>query len=151
MAVEGATVARLDPIQLPLVNKFYKRCGDSAKAGRGDLVFVVRQGQAIVAAVRLQERAPASYFLRSMCVAPELRRQGVGRLLLSGMTDFLDSVHCYCYPFSHLENFYGLAGFRLAEGEGQPDYIREPLQRYRQQGRKLLLMVRPPLDCETLP
>lgn len=135
-------VSCLDPIQLPLVNKFYKSCGDSAKAGRGDIVYVVRRAQTIVAAVRSQQRAPGSYFLRSMCVAPQLRRQGLGHLLLSGMRDFLDTIHCYCYPFDHLDGFYGLAGFCVVDPDTQPDYISEPLLRYRRQGRKLLLMVR---------
>jgi len=149
VATQEDSVSKLESIQLPLVNKFYKRCGDSAKAGRGDIVYVVRRAGAIVAAVRLQERSSGSYFLRSMCVAPELRRQGVGGFLLAGMREFLDTIHCYCYPFSHLDGFYSAAGFQVVEPDGLPDYICAPLMRYRQQGRKLLLMVRDPKASKT--
>jgi len=143
-------VVELTDIQLPLVNRFYKDSGDSAKAGRGDRVFVVRRYPVlngavskIVAAVRLQEKSDGWWFLRSMCVAPELRGQGIGRVLLEGLTDFLSEYSCFCYPFDHLEDFYCLAGFELvdvADISQQPDFMAEPFERYRRQGRKIILM-----------
>jgi len=145
-------IVELPDIQLPLVNRFYKDSGDSAKAGRGDRVFVVRgysepnsTVSKIVAAVRLQEKAGGWWFLRSMCVAPELRGQGVGRALLAGLKDFLSDNSCFCYPFKHLQHFYELAGFELIASEEvvrQPHFMTEPFERYRRQGRKIILMRR---------
>jgi len=139
-------------IQRPLVNRFYKDSGDSAKVGRGDRVFVVRRCQTsnpavstIVAAVRLQENSGGWWFLRSMCVAPELRGQGVGQRLLEGLGGFLSKHSCFCYPFDHLQRFYALAGFELIEAAAiaqQPDFMTEPFARYRRQGRKIILMQR---------
>lgn len=145
-------VVELTEIQLPLVNRFYKDSGDSAKAGRGDRVFVVRHYQTpnstvskIVAAVRLQEKSGGWWFLRSMCVAPELRAQGVGSVLLEGLQDFFSKHSCFCYPFDHLERFYALAGFELTAAEAisqEPEFMTEPFQRYRRQGRTIILMQR---------
>ncbi|GAA5315268.1 MAG: hypothetical protein AseanaTS_04730 [Candidatus Pelagadaptatus aseana] len=137
-------VEQLDSQLLPLVNKFYKSCRYSAKAGREDVVFVVRSDQQMIAAVRLQYRQDGVYFLRSMCVAPEYRRQGVGTVLLNGMLPFLTQVLCYCYPFDHLESFYAQSGFTTIAPEAAEPYMLEAYHRYLKQGRKLLLMVRHP-------
>lgn len=142
-------VEPLDDIQLPLVNRFYKSARFSAKAGRGEAVFVVRDSSTatIVAAVRLQpERNNDWWFLRSMCVAPDLRGQGIGQLLLDGLQDFLQDKACFCYPFVHLESFYRQGGFELIDIDdaevqhSTPQFMQEPLERYRRQGRKIILM-----------
>jgi N-acetylglutamate synthase-like GNAT family acetyltransferase len=137
---------QLDDIQLPLVNKFYKSCRYSAKAGRGDHVFVVRSvshgSQTIVAAVRLQLKASGFFFLRSMCVDPNYRRQGVGHYLLQQLTPFLLGKKCYCYPFTHLQSFYALVGFELIDQKNSPAFMTDPLQRYVQQGRDIVLMLK---------
>ncbi len=139
-------VEAIENIQLPLVNRFYKDCRYSAKAGRGEFVYVVRERGVIVAAVRLQSK-PDWLFLRSMCVAPEFRGQGIGSLLLDGLGALLSQHHCFCYPFEHLHDFYAEGGFSLVsecQGAEQeiPQFMTEPLERYRKQGRKLILMRR---------
>lgn len=149
------SVECLDQLHLPLVNKFYKACRYSAKAGRNDVVFVVRlleepTQQPIIAAVRLQLQqlnnalvgASPSYFLRSMCVAPTYRKKGVGLFLLQELRPFLQDCSCYCYPFSHLESFYGSIGFALKDPSLAPSYMTEAFLRYRRQGRDIILMSR---------
>lgn len=141
-------VELLQPIQLPLVNKFYRHCHYSAKAGRGEQVFVVRgpdsEGREdIVAAVRLQQRAKGWYFLRSMCVQPELRgggEKGLGSLLLQGLSGFLQQHPTYCFPFDHLQHFYARAGFVSANADAMPEFALAQLMRYQRQGRKIILM-----------
>lgn len=142
--MENWNVEQLDSQLFPLVNKFYKHCRYSAKAGRDDIVFVVKNASGISTAVRLQLRQPGVYFLRSMCVAPEYRRQGLGSILLQGMESFLNPITCYCYPFDHLQSFYGRAGFSVVAPEHAEPYMLEAYQRYIAQGRKLLLMIRHP-------
>ena len=149
------SVERLDQLHLPLVNKFYKACRYSAKAGRTDVVFVVRlqaesAHQPIIAALRLQLQqsnialvgASPSYFLRSMCVAPEYRRQGVGLFLLQELRPFLQDHSCYCYPFAHLQSFYSSIGFALRDPSTAPAHMVEAFMRYRRQGRDIVLMSR---------
>lgn len=149
-------VSRLPEIQLPLVNRFYKASRYSAKAGRGEAVFVARHLVAsvsgasvepsageIVAAVRLQLKSDGWWFLRSMCVKPELQGQGIGRQLLLGLNEFLSTRDCFCYPFDHLEGFYGVLDFEPVKDSNMalmPSFMREPYQRYTQQGRKIILM-----------
>lgn len=152
-AAPSVQISQIEDIQLPLVNRFYKDCRYSAKAGRGEVVFVARvsEGQSlpankIIAAVRFQKKADDWWFLRSMCVAPECRGQGVGQQLLAGLKTFLAERPCFCYPFNHLEAFYGLLGFELTETEQihlQPSFMSEPFERYTRQGRKIILMQRP--------
>lgn len=129
-------------VQFPLVNKFYKACRYSGKATRGDSIFALKGAQGIVAAVRLEPRSNGWYFLRSMCVAPELRRQGLGSQLLRGLDDFLQQHPCYCYPFDHLQGLYQQAGFRLQDPHTAPAEMQEAFRRYTAQGRKIILMVR---------
>jgi len=147
--LRGCTVELIEDIQLPLVNRFYKQCRYNAKAGRGERVYVVRKTGVIVAAVRLQHKSDW-FFLRAMCVDPALRNAGVGHFLLQGLEPLLSEHPCFCYPFDHLQRFYETCGFTrideatLEKSEGH-DAILEPLQRYRRQGRKLLLMWRKPI------
>lgn len=129
-------------IQFPLVNKFYKACRYSGKAVRGEAVFALKGLQGMVAAVRLEPKNEGWYCLRSMCVAPELRGQGLGTQLLYGLEDFLRQNPCYCYPFDHLQGFYEQSGFRLQDPHTAPVHMLESFQRYTRQGRKIILMVR---------
>ncbi len=135
-------VEQVEALSLPLVNRFYKGCRYSAKAGRGETVFVIKVDGTIAGAVRLTPKANNYFFLRSMCIDPEWRRQGLGKQLLMGITPFLKGINCYCYPFSHLLAFYGEAGFVHIEEEGTPAWIQQPYQRYCQQGRDIKIMIR---------
>lgn len=129
-------------VQFPLVNKFYKACRYSGKAVRGETVFALKGAQGLVAAVRLEPKSGGWYFLRSMCVSPELRGQGLGSQLLHGLAEFLNQHPCYCYPFDHLQSFYAQAGFQLQEPQLAPAEMQEAFQRYTLQGRKIILMAR---------
>ncbi len=139
------SLQQVPALQLPLVNKFYKHCRTSARAGRDETVYVLKCGSDIVAAVRLQPRE-GWYFLRSMYVDPACRGQGVGSTMLQGLQPFLQAHASYCYPFVELQAFYAQGGFfSLAEADA-PAFMVDALQRYRAQGRAICLMVnRPPL------
>jgi N-acetylglutamate synthase-like GNAT family acetyltransferase len=134
--------AVIDALRLPLVNRFYQHCRYSAKAVRNEHVCVVRRQQQIVAAVRLTPQADGSLFLRSMCVDPALRGQGIGRYLLAQLQPLLDTAFCYCFPFSHLPDFYASAGFIVAADTDVAPAVAEACQRYRRQGRAIVIMVR---------
>jgi len=156
----SVAIEKLADISLPLLNRFYKECRYSAKAGRGERVYVLKR-PSIVAAVRVVAKplSPAQqqqildlglgtgqegeiYFLRSMCVAPALRGQGLGRQLLQGLEAELAGQLVYCYPFQHLLNFYAEIGFSAQQEEQMPDFVVQAYRRYRQQGRDIALMWR---------
>lgn len=136
----------LEPVQLPLVNRFYKSIRYSASAGRGERVMVVRDGAVIVGAVRMQPKELAgmgpAWFLRSMAVSPEYRRKGVGTLMLGQLLLAFPRDTVWCYPFSHLQGFYRLGGFKSLLAEDAPPEIRQPYERYCRQGRDILIMAR---------
>lgn len=138
------TVDQVEPLMLPLVNRFYKACRYSAKAGRGEKVYVLKLEQRIVAALRLVPKPDGYYFLRSMCVDPDLRGQGLGTRLLQGITQELAERPCYCYPFKHLARFYGQVGFRRVEASSVADFIRDGFTRLNDSGRGVVLMVSDP-------
>ncbi len=131
---------QLAELQIPLVNKFYKQARYSSKAGRGEVIFVLKHSSAIVAAVRLEPKQNLGYFLRAMCVAPEMRGRGIGSELLIQMQPFLNAHAVYCFPFDHLTPFYAQAGFALQDLHRLPRAIADPFTRYRQQGRKICIM-----------
>ena len=135
-------IERLQPLQLPLVNRFYRDCRYSARAGRGEAVYVARAEGRIIAAVRLVPKPDNHCFLRSFCVAPSWRRQAVGRRLLQALVPVLEGRRCYCFPFTHLQEFYRSAGFIAVAAQTQPDFIADPYHRYCRQGRDILLMLR---------
>ena len=131
---------QLTELQIPLVNKYYKQSRYSSKAGRGEVIFVLKDQSGIVAAVRLEPKNNGWFFLRAMCVAPELRGQGIGTQLLNHMQDFLSHHSVYCFPFDHLQVFYEKAGFILHGIDEAPSFIRDPFCRYQLQGRKICMM-----------
>jgi len=131
---------RLLEVQIPLVNKFYKHCRYSSKAGRGEVIFVLKGDAGIVAAVRLEPKNDGWYFLRAMCVDPSLRGQGVGSQLLKSMEAFLSSSRVYCFPFDHLVDFYSQASFVVCSPDIAPSFIKDACLRYQQQGRKICIM-----------
>lgn len=193
------TIECLDNLKIPLVNRFYKQCRYSAKAGRGESVFVARlQNPAstasqtveasrheehagktvgktaienkIVAAVRLVpkkytlpgEQSAISHrlegdislqvdeclFLRSFCVLPEQRGQGIGQFLLKGLVPALNSGFTYCFPFTWLERFYSRAGFQRVDPDSVATDITQAYQRYQTNGRDIILMTRQPQPVE---
>ena len=135
------TIEQLAEIQYPLANKFYKHSRYSAKAVRGDDVYVLRGESGIQAAVILQKKSDGWVFLRSMCVDPQWRRQGLGGQLLLGLADTLAQQKVYCYPFEHLQKFYSAAGFSLMDVDSAPDFIVHAFERYSAQGRRICLMI----------
>jgi len=134
----------LEPIQLPLVNRFYKDCRYSAKANRSDEVYVLRHDGKIVAALRLSLKLEQHLFLRSMCVHPEYQRKGLGAALLKALGPVLAQQPVYCFPFTHLEGFYGNAGFERKSPESVASFIRDPWASYCRQGRDIIIMTRSP-------
>lgn len=149
ISINDCKVERIEGASLQLVNKFYKSCRYSAKAGRGDRVFCVKSKTTIVAALKLvpQEIQFADttqhwLFLRSMCVDPSLRSCGIGSLLLKNIADEITATASYCFPFTHLEGFYASIGFVLRDPSDLtiPSQIRQSYARLVSQGRKVHLM-----------
>lgn len=125
----------VDELRLPLVNRFYASCNYSVKCGRYDRVFsLTRQGE-IIAAARLMPHHQGHFLLRNLCVASDMRNQGVATHLLTKILAELiprteceatnSAANCYCYALPHLQNFYRALGFRPLTIEQVPQDIAE--------------------------
>ena len=143
LVFEQLTVKQAEPYSLPLVKKFYKTNNMRAQAPKDEAIFVVTHGTRLVAALRLNASPNSSgedYLLRSMCVSAEMQRQGIGSYLLNQIQNKLNKMSCYCFPYTYLTDFYQSAGFVLFADDVAPDAIRERFQRYRNNGKDIVLM-----------
>ncbi len=136
---EPIRLRQLSPAQLPLAKRFYKQANYRCSYDRKSHIFALDQAQTMLACVQF-DRNDQYRFLRAMVVHPLYRQQGLGRLLLAELKPYLKQQPCYCLPFNHLRNFYERAGFVVLEDESLPPIIKEKLQNYRRQRKKLLAM-----------
>ena len=116
--------------RLPLVNKFYSDCNYLVNCGRLDRVYSLQCHRKIIAAARLVPQVSGDFLLRNLCVAPDVRNQGIARYLVQEMLGLLRldttssdvSLACYCFALPHLQNFYLSMGFKnLTIDEVPPD------------------------------
>lgn len=110
-----------------------------AQAPKGDLIYTATLNTKLVAALRLHP-VNNCYLLRSMCVGAELRHQGIGSKLLSYLQNQLNSIECYCFPYSHLQKFYLQGGFVLVSTDNAPQAITDKFNRYLSNGKDICLM-----------
>lgn len=137
------TVTTAEPPILPLVKRFFQSQGMRAQAAKVDLVIIARSQQKtqapIIAALRLCP-VKHSWILRSMSVAKNHQRQGIGQRMLRQIKAELAEKKCYCFAYPHLQTFYQQAGFQLCDERSASDAIRQLYLQYRQSGKDIVLM-----------
>lgn len=109
------------------------------QAAKSDLVFIARQNNEVIAALRLCDNDNI-WLLRSMCVAEACRGQGVGSFMLLHLNKVFSEKTVYCFPYVHLQDFYQRAGFIDIPLEAAPEMIRQQFNRYADKGKKIVLM-----------
>ncbi|MGY0217463.1 GNAT family N-acetyltransferase [Endozoicomonadaceae bacterium StTr2] len=124
--------------QLGLVNRFYTANGHKGKCHREDQVFIARDKQQIIAAVRFTQKGKV-WLLRGLWVALTRRRQGIGQALLQYCMPRFDTP-VWCYPYDHLIMFYHNAGFLEQTDKQAPEVIAAPWRNYHQSGKTYALM-----------
>jgi predicted N-acetyltransferase YhbS len=85
----------------------------------GQDVFVAREGGVLVGALRLCSEA-GTLVLRTVVVAERRRGRGIGRALLARVSEAIGRRECWCFPWTHLEDFYGAIGFRQVAPQEVP-------------------------------
>lgn len=122
------------------VNQFYRRQKHKGSASGDELVFVVKNQNEIVAAVRLVPNT-GFYWLRSLYVDKTLQGQGLGTQLLTFVHQHIEPS-IYCFPYSHLEHFYTHAGYTLIAPQELPNDLQQLFTRYKGKGENILAMAR---------
>lgn len=115
-----------------LVDPFYFRNGSKGIARPDDLFFMAYQSDQLVGCVRycFEENTP---MLRTMMIDPGFRCLSIGRTLLIQFEKHLiqhNLRNTFCLPYPHLENFYGIIGFKKVSENQAPVFLRERMQQY---------------------
>ena len=127
----------------PDVSRQFRQWGQKVKCGKKDRVYVLRDTQQLLAAARVLEPAEGQFLLRSLTVAPELRRQGLARELMQHILHEPRQWRepaLYCYALGYLREFYLGLNFCEYRTEQVPMAIAEPYRRYRERGKTFVLM-----------
>ena len=115
-------VARVAPTGRADVESFYRReLGREVLLEAEQEVFAARDGS-IVGALRLCPEAQ-TLVLRTVVVAEGRRGHGIGRAMLAVASDAIGRRECWCFPWEHLEGFYGAIGFRRVDRERVPPML----------------------------
>jgi N-acetylglutamate synthase-like GNAT family acetyltransferase len=143
--IKKCTFDVISELRLPLVNQFYSGCNYRVKCGRFERVYSLAFDSKIIAAARLIPQRSGHFLLRNLCVAPELRHQGLASHLLRCLLPMLEG-DCYCYALPHLQAFYLALGFQHFTPEQVPQDIADMYLRHRERKRGWILMghVNPP-------
>lgn len=143
IAIGRAAAADLDQ-----TNAFYDSVGYADRARPNNRLWLAREGDAVVAAVRICPQPEGYVLMRGLYVLQSRQRQGVGsQLARAALADVAGRV-CYCIPFAHLEAFYRRLKFARIRPEHGPQKLADRLRRYLDDGLDVILMRRSPVyDC----
>lgn len=129
------------PEDRPRVEALYESMGYRGRVHDSDRVLVADDGGDVVGVVRLCEEH-GELVLRGMYIRPHYQRGGLGSEMLQRLTPRIGSRRCCCVPFTHLMGFYGKVGFRAADLEKAPGFLRDRIASYRRAGMEVTLMMR---------
>lgn len=126
-----------------LVVTFLRNEGYKEAIQEADQVFAAWNECEVIGAVRLAVENGVTV-LRGMRVRHDLRRNGIGTLLLHKLAESLGSQTCYCIPYGWLLEFYARIGFEKIGPDQTPDFLRDRLTNYRDRGLNVEVMARIP-------
>ncbi|AWB66818.1 N-acetyltransferase [Saccharobesus litoralis] len=132
----------LEPVKLPLVNKFYRANNGRGSAIKSDLIWVARKHNDIVGTLRFSAQQDA-WLLTGVLVSELYQGQGIGTHLLGSALNKLDQFGAkpvYTFPYQHLVPWYQKLGFCCVEVENLPSLLLAKLTAYRRQGRNISAM-----------
>ncbi len=136
-------LSRLNKTQVKLVNRFYRQCHARGKANKGDEVYVFKNNDTIIAALRLTLFGD-EYLLRNLAVLEDERGKGIGSELVRQVVAQSEKT-LITFPFRYLTVFYQNLGFAFLNGNEVIPEISERFIAYRDKGRDIQLMGYPKL------
>ncbi|MCX6819667.1 MAG: GNAT family N-acetyltransferase [Candidatus Adlerbacteria bacterium] len=111
------------------VELFYNTVGEDDVLDLSEIVFVAKENDRIVGAVRLVPEHEV-LVMRTLNVAVEHQQRGIGTLLVRALITDLEGRLCYCLPYPHLKKFYEQLGFREVDSEALPTFLFERYSEY---------------------
>jgi GNAT superfamily N-acetyltransferase len=142
-------VQMLETVQLPLVNKFYKVNRARGKAKGNERVWVVKDKGEIVGAARVADISGHD-FLTGVQVAASHQRRGVAAALVGQIVN-TQQKPCFTFPYGHLVGLYQKLGFVEVDVSEWPKPIEMRFERYKGQGRDIVVMRAPVAARALLP
>ncbi|MBR7889381.1 GNAT family N-acetyltransferase [Marinomonas sp. A79] len=139
MPISYPNAERVPSLWFPLVKKFYQAHYPSGKPNKADPIWVIKHKGAILCAVRLKQLGD-DQLLTAMVTEPSQRNQGLGGHLLGCIKKALSERPCYCFAFTHLEDFYTKHHFVALTAAQLPPVLRSRFLAYTAQGRALTPM-----------
>ena len=130
---------RVPSLWFLLVKKFYQTHYPSGKPNKADPIWVIKEQNKILSAVRLKQLNDCQ-LLMAMVTDPSHRGRGLGTHLLTHLSDALSERPCYCFAFLPLEGFYQANGFITIDPEQLPNELLGRFNAYTAQGRLLVPM-----------
>lgn len=128
------------------VAQFYELVGYGGGVSANDVTIIAKSNSCLIGAVRLC-REEDFKVLRGMHIHPDYQRQGIGQMLLSHCSSYLDDSHAYCLPYAHLVAFYEQIKFAVAETSELPLLLSQRLSAYVSAGQSVLAMKRCPAQA----
>lgn len=129
------------PIELEKVLRFYDRNHYPGGALPSDIILCAEENDEIIGVVRYSVEY-GFHMLRGMQVDERFHRQGIGRKLLVQFDKLVGDKICYCIPFRHLIDFYGMIGFKEITLNESPPHLIERLKKYRDDKLDMIVMKR---------
>jgi GNAT superfamily N-acetyltransferase len=111
------------------VRKHYELCGYRGGANDNDVVIIAIENKDIIGAVRICHQN-GEKVLRGMYIRSPFRNKGIGKAILQFLHEKMDLHNCYCLPYSHLRDFYGMIGFEEIKTANAPVFLSERLANY---------------------
>lgn len=137
MDINSLQFLRLDKLQIPLVNLFYRDVYKKGMANKSEQVFVLRDPE-IRCAARIKN-VQGALLLTGVACDPAFRQQGLASYLIQRLLQ-LQQQAVYCFPSPQLQSFYQQLEFTLCAAERLPEKLFAQYQGY-QRNKPLLCMI----------
>lgn len=137
MEIRRATLSEYSEI-----SHFYYSVGYKRGCLQSDIVLIIRDQGNLIGAVILATENGTSV-LRGMQIHAEFQRKGYGSLLLEEFRKLVLKEECYCLPYTHLEKFYSMIGFKRMDPKIAPDFLQNRWKDYCDRAMDVIIMRKP--------
>ena len=129
----------IDRTEHPRATQFYADHGWPNREIASDSVLVAEEDSNIIGVVRLAPEN-GTLVLRGMQIATPRQREGIGKRMLSKLSEKIGTQECFCVPYTHLISFYGTIGFKEINPAIAPMFLQDRLANYLKKDPNMVIM-----------